>query len=273
MKFLTLLCGWFALSSALSIKREVDTDLVARENEQSKLQAAKSILGTISKISGSNDKQGDASDCDDGDSSESGVLQPPQPAGTPTPAPVPAKTSLKEKVKQYVKGKLGALFDKVKALVTSKVKEKVLKKMNKNGVAKREEVEVEQVELHPRTLVEDAMTQVFVALKRSGLINYVIRLSLTDDEVRAGVADITIELIRADVIPYSEVFNALRESGLALDVVKFSLTDAETRQGLIELVLELVPQLVEVCTPAVVANGDFSSMAPALRAREVSAVF
>ncbi|SGZ56089.1 CIC11C00000002794 [Sungouiella intermedia] len=115
--------------------------------------------------------------------------------------------------------------------------------------------------LEARTLIEDVMTQVFVALKRSGLINYVIRLSLTDEEVRAGVADITIELIRADVIPYNEVFRALQESGLALDVVRFSLTDSDTRLGLVQLVMELVPQLVEICSPLALSQADFSGFA------------
>lgn len=92
---------------------------------------------------------------------------------------------------------------------------------------------------------QEVTVLIFDALKESGLINDVIKMSLTDDETRAAVADITIDLIEADVIPYHEVFTALKTSGLATDVIKFAITDDETRQGLIKLVIELVPQLLE----------------------------
>ncbi|EGW32229.1 uncharacterized protein SPAPADRAFT_138221, partial [Spathaspora passalidarum NRRL Y-27907] len=96
-----------------------------------------------------------------------------------------------------------------------------------------------------RDLVDKMLVRVFHSLKKSGLINDIIRMSLTDDEVRESVASITIELLRADVISWEEVFVALKDSGLAIDVVRFSLTDEETRNGLGELVKEILPDLLE----------------------------
>lgn len=286
MKILRGFCAFVALTSALPIEEEVRSGLAARDLNLAKVKAAKDILGSIKKIAGSKLKGDKTSDI----SQPTEPVPEPAPEPTPTPAETPApskKTALKEKVKAAVRAKIGAIFGKLKDAAKKKILEKWQKMKGApekraekielteisetgNAIAKKDEIEkrdeLAQIQLESRSLLDDAMTQVFVALKRSGLINYVIRLSLTDEEVRAGVADITIELIRADVIPYSEVFTAMRESGLALDVVKYSLTDAETRQGLIDLVVELVPQLIEVCTPAVVAQADFRPLV-----REISA--
>lgn len=296
MKFLRGFCAFVALTTALPIEEEVSNGLAARDLDLAKVKAAKEILGSIKKIAGSKLKGDTTSDISQPTEPVPEPVPEPAPEPTPTEAPTPTetpspskKTAIKEKVKSAVKAKIGVLFGKLKDAAKKKILEKWQKMKgapekraekfelaefceNENAIAKKsglaiaktEEIakrdELAKIQLESRNLLDDAMTQVFVALKRSGLINYVIRLSLTDEEVRAGVADITIELIRADVIPYSEVFNAMRESGLALDVVKYSLTDAETRQGLIDLVLELVPQLIEVCTPAVVSQADFSPL-------------
>lgn len=99
-------------------------------------------------------------------------------------------------------------------------------------------------DLDKRDIVDELLVKVFYALKKSGLLNSIIKMSLTDDEVRPIIVDITIDLIEADVIPYEEIFEALKDSGLAVDVVKFILTDPETRQGLIDFIKELIPQLI-----------------------------
>ncbi|KAK6457046.1 uncharacterized protein RJT20DRAFT_134338 [Scheffersomyces xylosifermentans] len=96
-----------------------------------------------------------------------------------------------------------------------------------------------------RDLVDDLLVKVFVALKDSGLINAIIKMSLTDDKVRASIVDITVDLIEADVIPYEEIFVALKDSGLAIDVIKASVLDPETRAGVVALITELIPDLLK----------------------------
>ncbi|CCE78878.1 Piso0_000912 [Millerozyma farinosa CBS 7064] len=98
--------------------------------------------------------------------------------------------------------------------------------------------------LGKRDLVDDLLERVFVALKDSGLVNSIIKMSLTDDDVRPAITQLTIDLIEADVIPYKEIFEALKSSGLAVDVVKKSVTDPETREGLVEFTKELIKGLV-----------------------------
>lgn len=95
-------------------------------------------------------------------------------------------------------------------------------------------------------VIEELLTKVFISLKSSQLINPILRFSLTDYEVRQGLIDITIQLLKADVIPWEEIFNALKDSGLAVDVIKFLLTDSESRSGTVDLVLELLPKLLEL---------------------------
>lgn len=85
-----------------------------------------------------------------------------------------------------------------------------------------------------------------IMLKKSGIVSDTIKNSLTDDEVRHLVAELTIEILKADVIPYEEVFRALKESGLAQSIVDETLTDKATRRGLVKLIVELTPQLVEL---------------------------
>lgn len=94
-------------------------------------------------------------------------------------------------------------------------------------------------------LIETLLTKVFISLKNSDLINPILKFSLTDDKVRSSIVDITVELLKADVIPYYEIFVALRDSGLAIQVIQFLLTDPETRQGQIDLIIELIPRLLE----------------------------
>lgn len=137
---------------------------------------------------------------------------------------------LKSKVEKivYEKGK------KV-VLIQLKAMEKILQKLESVG----------GFDILSDEKTEEALTTVFVALKNSMLLNPIIRYSLTDDEIRQGIIDLTIELLKADVIPYREIFVALNESGLAIDVIKFLLTDEETRQGEIDLIIELIKQLIE----------------------------
>lgn len=149
------------------------------------------------------------------------------------------------------KAKVAALGAKLKTAAVEKVKAALAKLLRKTPEP--------TTELAARGLTDDLMLQLFTLLKRTGLINDVMRMSLTDDEVRMATADITVELIKSGVIPYTEVFVALQESGLALDVVKFSLTDADTRAGLVELVLELVPQLVGLCGGFHLENVEWST--------------
>lgn len=150
---------------------------------------------------------------------------------------------IKQKIADAVdlgKAKAGDLVDTKKDIVQDIVDKKFGNTTENQLVAR----EFDDFNLEERGLIDDAMVQIFVLLKRSGLINSVIRQSLVDEQVRSGVAKITIELIEADVIPYTDVFEALKDSGLALDVIKFSLTDQETRSGLIQLIIELIPELI-----------------------------
>lgn len=94
-------------------------------------------------------------------------------------------------------------------------------------------------------LVEDLLVKVFVALKKSGLVNSIVKMALTDCDVRPAIIDITIQLIEADVIPYEEIFVALKDSGLATDVIEHLFTDPETREGLVAFTTELIPELLE----------------------------
>lgn len=103
----------------------------------------------------------------------------------------------------------------------------------------------EEMSLAKRDLVEDLLVKVFVALKKSGLVNSIVKMSLTDCDVRPAIIDILIELLEADVIPWEEVFVALKDSDLAVDVIKELFTDPETREGLMEFTAELIPDLLE----------------------------
>ncbi|CAK7895459.1 hypothetical protein CAAN1_12S04698 [[Candida] anglica] len=96
-----------------------------------------------------------------------------------------------------------------------------------------------------RDLVDDLLVKVFTALKDSGLVTSIVKMSLTDDEVRPAITEITIDLIEADVIPYEEVFVALKDSGLAVDVIRNILLDPETREGAVLLIREMVPELMK----------------------------
>ncbi|CUM63391.1 uncharacterized protein PRCAT00000965001 [Priceomyces carsonii] len=98
--------------------------------------------------------------------------------------------------------------------------------------------------LFKRDLFEDLLVKLFKALKRSGLVNAVVKMSLTDDEVRPEIVNVTIDLLEADVIPWEEIFQALKDSGLAVDVIKNLLTDPETREGAVEFTVELIRELL-----------------------------
>lgn len=115
-----------------------------------------------------------------------------------------------------------------------------------SDLSKRDiEGDEELVELMKRgDTVEYLLTKVFVALKRSGLIMPIIKMSLTNEDIRAALIDMTIQLLEADVIPYEDIFYALKDSGLALQVVGFSLQDDCTRRGLGKLIVELIPELI-----------------------------
>lgn len=103
----------------------------------------------------------------------------------------------------------------------------------------------EDLNLHKRDILDNILERIFQALKDSGLATEVVRLSLEDDDVRAGVSDLTIQLLEADIIPYYEVFEALKESGLAIQVVQSTLQDPDTMAG----ALTLAKQLLEAQLP------------------------
>uniref|UniRef100_A0A0L0NVI3 Uncharacterized protein n=1 Tax=Candidozyma auris TaxID=498019 RepID=A0A0L0NVI3_CANAR len=153
---------------------------------------------------------------------------------------------IKKKIADAVdfgKEKTGEVIDKKKEEFKNKLENgKLVGKVGNYSIALSAR-ELDEFQLAERAFLDDAMVHIFVLLKRSGLINSIIRQSLSDEDVREAIAKITIELIDADVIPYAEVFEALKDSGLALDVVKFSLTDPETRSGLVQLIVELIPEL------------------------------
>ncbi|CAG90357.1 DEHA2G07964p [Debaryomyces hansenii CBS767] len=102
----------------------------------------------------------------------------------------------------------------------------------------------EEMGLAKRDFVEDLLVKVFVALKKSGLVNSIVKMSLTDCDVRPAIIDILIELLEADVIPWEEIFVALKDSGLAVDVINDLFTDPETREGLVQFTAELIPDLL-----------------------------
>lgn len=102
----------------------------------------------------------------------------------------------------------------------------------------------EEMGLAKRDLVEDLLVKVFVALKKSGLVNSIVKMALTDCDVRPAIIDILIELLEADVIPWEDIFEALKDSGLAVDVINELFTDPETREGLVQFTAELIPDLL-----------------------------
>lgn len=104
--------------------------------------------------------------------------------------------------------------------------------------------ESEEMGLAKRDLVEDLLVKVFVALKKSGLVNSIVKMALTDCDVRPAIIDILIELLEADVIPWEDIFVALKDSGLAVDVINELFTDPETREGLVQFTAELIPDLL-----------------------------
>lgn len=104
--------------------------------------------------------------------------------------------------------------------------------------------ENEEMGLEKRDLVEDLLVKVFVALKKSGLVNSIVKMALTDCDVRPAIIDILIELLEADVIPWEDIFVALKDSGLAVDIINELFTDLETRDGLIQFTAELIPDLL-----------------------------
>lgn len=118
------------------------------------------------------------------------------------------------------------------------------------GAAKEVYAAIKELEMHiaeendgdldKRDLLDDVLNRIFLALKRSGLVVAIVKMSLEDDDVRAGLTEIIIDLLEADVIPYYEIFEALKESGLAVEVVKSTLTDPETREGALELAREVI---------------------------------
>lgn len=109
--------------------------------------------------------------------------------------------------------------------------------------------------------VADVTVRLFVGLKESGLINDVIKMSLTDDEVRESITQITVDLLESGAIPWEEVFTALKDSGLAVDVVKQSVEDPTTRHGVALLIQELLPQLIK--------SGDYPPKTAMLKPRSV----
>ena len=119
------------------------------------------------------------------------------------------------------------------------------------AVAKEVYAAIKELEMHieeenggdlvKRDLIDDVLNRIFLALKRSGLAVAIVKMSLEDDDVRAGLTEITIDLLEADVIPYYEIFEALKESGLAVEVAKSTLTDPETREGAREVIRSQLP--------------------------------
>lgn len=181
---------------------------------------------------------------------------------------------IKKKIADAVdlgKTKAGEVVDKKKGDIKDAVDKKLHPNTTTEALVARE---FDEFNLEERGLLDDAMTHIFVILKRSGLINSIIRQSLVDDQVRHGVAGITVELIEADVIPYTEVLEAMKDSGLALDVIKFSLTDNETRAGLIQLIIELIPELIRsgVLNPFDYIGGDAIAQAQSVESSTVTPV-
>lgn len=98
---------------------------------------------------------------------------------------------------------------------------------------------------HRRDVLDSVLERIFAALKRSGLATSIVRMSLEDDDVRAGLTDITVDLLEAGVIPYYDIFAALKESGLAVEVAGATLTDPDTREGALALAREVGRQMAK----------------------------
>ncbi|EGV65973.1 hypothetical protein PSN45_003213 [Yamadazyma tenuis] len=140
---------------------------------------------------------------------------------------------------------LSKLFNKKKAII--KELESILKSIKKIKKLKAETPEISTRGLSEKKdeIIESLLVKVFVALKDSELITPMLEFSLTDEQVRGGLVKTTVDLLKANVIPWEEIFTALKESGLAVEVVRFLLTDPETIEGEIDLILELIPRLIE----------------------------
>lgn len=245
MKLIRLLLAFIVAATAIAFPtgayHQYQTGLIARNT----LDDAREILQLVSAASGTVD--GGVSNENVGDLNE-----------------FPPQDSLTQKALARVKS---YLVEKGKAWMRT-TWEKFSSKFKKSPP---EELSVSQDMdiLERRGLIDDTMMRVFVLLQRLGLLNLIIRQSLMDPNTRASVAATTIELIRADVIPYTEVFTALKDSGLALDVIKFTLTDKETQRGLIELILELFPELTGLCVQLVV-EGSVGDQSLKLETRRVA---
>lgn len=230
MKLIRLILTFFVAVATIAIPTGslMKSELSARNT----FDDAREILNLVSVASG---------DVDRGDLKES--------IGDPIESP--PRESLKQKALAKIKS---YLVEKSKAWMRA-TWEKFSSKFKKSPYEEGS-VQEEMGILERRGLIDDTMSRVFVLLQRLGLLNQIIRQSLVDPDTRAGVAATTVELIRADVIPYAEVFTALKDSGLALDVIKFTLTDKETQRGLIELILQLFPELTGLCVQLVVESSD-----------------
>ena len=164
------------------------------------------------------------------------------------------KQKKKEKMeeKKQMLGKLKGMFDKLEEgdneMKTKSFHSDYVEVKNSElnvlyDFAKKGE-DNELVSMVKRDLVDDLLLKVFNLLKDSGLINEIIRMSLTDPLVRRSLTDVTARLLKARVVPWDDIFIALRRHGLAFEVVEFTLTNAETRAGLASFVVELLPRLV-----------------------------
>lgn len=138
---------------------------------------------------------------------------------------------------------IGKIYSKKKVLIEKF--DSVLQGISEIKDLKKDDVFENDIDEAGNSLIEGFLEKIFISLKDADLINPILKFSLTDEKVRAGLIDITIELLKADVIPWYDIFVALKDSGLAIDVIRFLLTDPETRQGQIDLIVELIPRLIE----------------------------
>lgn len=261
MKFTTVFVTFMAASSVSALAIEDSSYLVARANEKETNAAAKEVLKAVSDAA----KQKAAAKGKEIMEKKKAELKAKAEASIKDSKEIAhhifeqlkhhsllkikeITAQLLELIKKKIadavdlgKTKAGEVVDKKKGDIKDAVDKKLHPNSTTNALVARE---FDDFDLEERGLLDDAMTHIFVILKRSGLINSIIRQSLVDDQVRHGVASITVELIEADVIPYTEVLTAMKDSGLALDVIKYSLTDSETRAGLIQLIVELIPELI-----------------------------
>lgn len=90
------------------------------------------------------------------------------------------------------------------------------------------------------------LVKVFTALKKSGLVNVIVQMSLADEQSREGVAKMTVLMIERSDTMLLRLFAAMKKTGLAKSTIRFMMLDPEVRVGIAALVAEMNPLMIEL---------------------------